>query len=81
MMRSPVRKMQRNHTCIGIYVVHTAFLAGKSPYIRSYTVQIYGYGQLYLLELWLRRFAGAAGGAGGGLEAQVQSRAGAAQIV
>jgi hypothetical protein len=74
-------RVGQNHTFISIYGVHTVFLAEKLPYIRSYTVQIYGYGQLYLLELWLRRFAGAAGGAGGGLEAQVQSRAGAAQIV
>jgi len=35
----------QNHKCIGIYGVHTVFLAGKSPYIRSPTVQIYGSGQ------------------------------------
>ena len=35
----------QNHTVIGIYGVYTVFLAGKSPYIRSYTVQIYGSGQ------------------------------------
>jgi hypothetical protein len=35
----------QNHTLIGIHGVHTAILAGKSPYIRSYTVQIHGSGQ------------------------------------
>jgi hypothetical protein len=35
------------HTFIRIYSVHTLFLAGKSPYIRSYTVCIYGSGQPY----------------------------------
>jgi hypothetical protein len=38
----------QNHTFIGIYDVHTVFLAGKSPYIRSYTEQIYGSGQPYV---------------------------------
>jgi len=37
----------QNHTFIGTHGVHTVFLAGKSPYIRSYTVQIYGSGQPY----------------------------------
>ena len=37
----------QNHTFIGMYGVYTVFLAGKSPYIRSYTVQIYGSGQPY----------------------------------
>ena len=32
---------------IRIYGAHTVFLAGKSPYIRSYTVCIYGSGQPY----------------------------------
>jgi hypothetical protein len=32
----------------GIYSVHAVFLAGKSPYIGSYTVQIYGSGQPYV---------------------------------
>ena len=36
-----------------IYGVHTVFLAGKSPYIRSYTVYIYGSGQPYKLLLSL----------------------------
>ena len=40
-------RVGQNHTCIGIYGVHTVFLAGKSPYIRSYTVQIYCSGQPY----------------------------------
>jgi hypothetical protein len=33
-----------------IYGVYTAFLAGKSPNIRSYTVYMYGFGQLYVLH-------------------------------
>jgi hypothetical protein len=33
-------RVGHNHTVLGIYGVHTVFLAGKSPYIRSYTVQI-----------------------------------------
>jgi hypothetical protein len=33
---------------ICIYGVYTAFLAGKSPNIRSYTVHIYGFGQPYI---------------------------------
>jgi len=33
------------HIIIGIYGVHTGFLAGKSPYPRSYTVYIYSSGQ------------------------------------
>jgi len=41
-------RVGQNHTFIGIYGVHTVFLAGKSPYIRSYAVQIYGSGQPYL---------------------------------
>ena len=47
----PTRLMIRvgqNHTFIGIYGVYTEFLAGKSPFIRSYTVCIYGPGQPYL---------------------------------
>jgi hypothetical protein len=36
----------QNH--IYIYGVHTAFLAGKSPNIRSYTVYIYSSGQPYI---------------------------------
>ena len=42
-----IGRVGQNHTFIGIYGVHTVFLAGKSPYIRSYTVQIYGSGQPY----------------------------------
>jgi len=30
----------QTHTLLGIYGVYTVFLAGKSPYIRSYTVEI-----------------------------------------
>ena len=40
-------RVGQNHTFIGIYGVHTEFLAGKSSYIRSYTVHIYGSGQPY----------------------------------
>jgi hypothetical protein len=39
------RRVGQNHTFIGIYGVHMVFLAGKSPYIRSYMVQIFGSGQ------------------------------------
>jgi hypothetical protein len=38
-------RVGQNHACIGIYGVYTVFLAGKLPYIRSYTVCIYGCGQ------------------------------------
>ena len=38
-------RIGQNHTFIGIYGVHTVFLAGKSPYTWSLTVQIYGSGQ------------------------------------
>jgi len=38
-------KVGQNHTFIGIYGVYMFFLAEESPYIRSYTVQIYGSGQ------------------------------------
>ena len=38
----------QNHIYIYIYGVHTAFLAGKSPNIRSYTVYIYSSGQPYI---------------------------------
>jgi len=40
-------RVDQNHIIIRIYGVHTVFLAGKSPYIRSYTVYIYGSGQPY----------------------------------
>jgi hypothetical protein len=40
-----VFRVGQNHTFIGIYGVHTVFLARKSPYIRSYTLQMYGPGQ------------------------------------
>jgi len=33
-------KVGQNHTFIRIYGVHTVFLTGTSPYIRSYTVYI-----------------------------------------
>ena len=45
---SLIHRVGQNHTFIGIYGVYTVFLAGNSPYIRSYTVQIYGSGQPYL---------------------------------
>ena len=41
----------QNHTFIGLDGVHTVFLAGKSPYIRLYTVQMYGSGQPYTCPL------------------------------
>ena len=40
-----ISRVGQNHTFIGIYGVCTVFLAEKSPYIRSYTVCIYGSGQ------------------------------------
>ena len=43
----PRIRVGQNHTCIGIYGVCTVFLAGKSPYIRSCTVQVYNSGQPY----------------------------------
>jgi hypothetical protein len=46
-----MHRVGQNHTFIGIYGVHTAFLAGKSPYIRSYTVQIYGSDQSYTYHI------------------------------
>jgi hypothetical protein len=36
-----------NHTHIRIHGMNTIFLAGKLPYMRSYTVYIYGSGQPY----------------------------------
>ena len=51
-------RVGHNHTLIGIYGVHTIFLAGKSPYIRSYTVQICDSGQPYLCLLHLVRLRG-----------------------
>ena len=41
-------RVDQNHTFIGIYGVYTVFWAGKSPYIWSYTVCIYGSGQPYI---------------------------------
>ena len=38
-------RVGQNHTFIGMYGVYTVFLAGNSPYIRSFTVCIYGSGQ------------------------------------
>jgi hypothetical protein len=43
-----IYRVGQNHTFLGIYSVYTVFLAGKSPYIRSYTVCIYGSGQPYI---------------------------------
>ena len=40
-------RVGENHIFIRIYGVHTVFLAGKSPYIRSHTVCIYGSAKLY----------------------------------
>jgi len=44
-VRNRMTRVGQNHTFIGIYGVYTVFLAGKSPYIRSYTVCIYSTGQ------------------------------------
>jgi hypothetical protein len=46
-------RVGQNHTFIGIYGVHTVFLARKSP--RSNTVQIYGSDQPYLLFICMCR--------------------------
>jgi hypothetical protein len=43
-----IYRVGKNHTFMGIYGVYTVFLAGKSPYIRSYTVCIYNSGQPYV---------------------------------
>jgi hypothetical protein len=42
-----IYRVGQNHTFIGLYGVYTVFSAGKSPYIRSDTVQKYGSGQPY----------------------------------
>ena len=47
-VRKYVCRVGQNHTFIGIYGAYTVFLAGKSPYIRSYTVCIYSSGQPYM---------------------------------
>jgi len=39
------------HTYMRTYGVYTVFFAEKSPYIRSYTVCIYGSGQPYILGM------------------------------
>ena len=49
--RIHICRVGQNHTFIGIYGVHTVFLAGKSPYIRSYTACTYGSGQPYTYDL------------------------------
>jgi hypothetical protein len=46
-LRQCMSRVGQKHTSIGIYNVHTVFVAGKSPYVRSYTMQIYGSGQLH----------------------------------
>jgi hypothetical protein len=52
-----IRRAGQNHIhIIYIYGVNTAFLAGKSPTIRSNTVCIYGSGQPYL---YVQEIAGA----------------------
>ena len=40
-----MNRVGQDHTFIGVYGVCTVFLAGESPYIRSYTVNIYVSGQ------------------------------------
>jgi len=42
-------RVGQDHAFIGIYGVHTVFIAGKSPYIRSYV--IYGAGIRFWLTL------------------------------
>jgi hypothetical protein len=42
---SDLSRVGQNHIFIRIYGINTVFLAGKSPYIRLYTVCIYGSGQ------------------------------------
>jgi len=49
-----VCRVGQNHTFIGVYGVHTVFSAGKSPYIRSYTVHTYGSGQPCVYAVWLK---------------------------
>jgi len=44
---TPIPRAGQNHTFVGTYGVYTVFLAGKAPYIRPYTVWIYGSGQPY----------------------------------
>ena len=53
-LTSHISRVGQNHIFIRIYGVHTVFLAGKSPYIQSYTVQIYGSGQPYTYFVRLR---------------------------
>jgi len=40
-----MNRVGQNHIIIRIYGVHTVFIAGKSPFLRSYTVYIYSSGQ------------------------------------
>ena len=53
-----VCRVGQNHTCIGIYGVHTVFLAGKSPYIGHircvYTVLA---NPRYLIDVIQQRYA------------------------
>jgi len=51
-------RVGQNHTFIGIYGVHTVFLAGILLYIQSYTVQIYGSGQprTWHTGMWHKRY-------------------------
>jgi len=42
----------QKYSYLGIYGVYTVFLAGESPYIRPYTVQIYGSGQPYIRRMY-----------------------------
>jgi hypothetical protein len=46
-IKTSIFRVGQNHTFIGIYGAYTVFLAGNLPYIRSYTVHIYGSGQPY----------------------------------
>jgi len=51
-------RVGQHHTFIGIYGVHTVFLAGKSPYLRLYTVHIYGSGQPYACVMSVNEWKG-----------------------
>jgi len=45
-----MHRVGQNH--IYIYGVYTAFLAGKSPNVRSYMVYVYGSGQPYVYTVY-----------------------------
>jgi hypothetical protein len=49
---SSLARVGQNH----IYGAYTVLLAGRSPYIRSYTLHIYGSGQPYIYAVHIRYF-------------------------